>query len=326
MRVVINGAGIAGPTLAYWLQRCGHQATLIEKAPQLRTGGYVIDFWGAGYRIAERMGLGPQLQTAGYRVREVQLVDRRGRKVGGFGTEGFHRMAGQFTSLAHGDLAVMIYRVIADDVETIFGDGIAAIEQDDYGVQVNLESGASREFDLVIGAGGLHSPVRRLVFGPEADFEHDLGYRVAAVEVDGYRPRDELTYVSYGVPGRMASRFAMRDDRTMFLLIFTKDQISGADPCGPDEVKTVLREVFADAGWECGRIVQAIDDADGLYFDRVSQISMDDWARGRVMLIGDAAAAVSLLAGEGTGLAMLEAYVLAGELHRADGDYQEAFR
>ncbi|MBO0864189.1 MAG: FAD-binding domain [Mycobacterium sp.] len=327
MRVAISGAGIAGPTLAYWLQRCGHQPTLIEKAPQLRTGGYVIDFWGVGYRIAERMGLGPQLQTAGYDVREVRLVDRHGRKVGGFGTEGFRRITdGRFTSLARGDLAAMIYGAIADDVETIFGDGIVAIEQDDSGVQVILQNGASREFDLLIGAGGLHSPVRRLVFGPEANFEHDLGYRVAAVEVDSYRPRDELTYVSYGLPGRMASRFAMRHDRTLFLLVFTKDRISGAEPCGPDEVKRVLHEVFSDAGWECPRILQAMDDADGIYFDRVSQISMDNWSRGRVMLIGDAAGAVSLVAGEGTGLAMLEAYVLAGELHRADGDYREAFR
>ncbi len=308
MRVAVSGAGIAGPTLAYWLQRCGHQPTLIEKSPQLRTGGYVIDFWGVGYRIAERMGLGRQLQTAGYDVREVRLVDRLGRKVGGFGTDGFRRMAdGRFTSLARGDLAAMIYHAIADDVETIFGDGIVAIEQDGSGVQVGLQSGASREFDLVIGAGGLHSPVRRLVFGPQAGFERDLGYRVAAVEAEGYRPRDELTYVSYGIPGRMASRFAMRDDRTLFLLIFTKDQIGEADPCGPDEVKDVLHEVFGEAGWECPQILKAMDDVDGIYFDRVSQISMGNWSRGRVMLIGDAAAAVSLLAGEGTGLAMLEA-------------------
>ena len=94
MRIAISGAGIAGPTLAYWLGRSGHQTTLIEKAPALRTGGYVVDFWGVGYRIAERMGLGPQLQTAGYAVREVRLVDRRGHMVGGFPTDGFRRMAG----------------------------------------------------------------------------------------------------------------------------------------------------------------------------------------------------------------------------------------
>ena len=114
MRIAISGAGIAGPTLAYWLGCSGHQTTLIEKAPALRTGGYVVDFWGVGYRIAERMGLGPQLQTAGYAVREVRLVDRRGHKVGGFPTDGFRRMAGgRFTSLPRGDLAAMIYGSLA---------------------------------------------------------------------------------------------------------------------------------------------------------------------------------------------------------------------
>jgi 2-polyprenyl-6-methoxyphenol hydroxylase-like FAD-dependent oxidoreductase len=326
MRIAISGAGIAGPTLAYWLGRSGHQTTLIEKAPALRTAGYIVDFWGVGYRIAERMGLGPQLQTAGYAVREVRLVDRRGHKVGGFPTDGFRKMAGgRFTSLPRGDLAAMIYGTLADDVESLFGESVATIEQGDSGVRVGFHSGVSREFDLVIGAGGLHSPVRRLVFGPETGFERDLGYRVAAFEARGYRPRDELVYVSYGIPGRMASRFAMRDDRTMFLFIFTRDQISGADPRGADEVKRVLGDVFGGVGWECPRILQAMEDCEDIYFDRVSQIAINNWSNGRVMLIGDAAAAVSLLAGEGTGLAMLEAYVLAGELHRAGSNYGKAF-
>ncbi|GBG37322.1 FAD-binding domain [Mycobacterium montefiorense] len=326
MKIAISGAGIAGPTLAYWLGRTGHHATLIEKARALRTGGYVVDFWGAGYRIAERMGLGPQLQTAGYAVREVRLVDRRGDKVGGFPTDGFRRMAaGRFTSLARGDLAAMIYGTLADDVESLFAQSIATIEQDDTGVRVGFHSGASREFDLLIGTGGLHSPVRSLVFGPEAGFERDLGYRVAAFEARGYRPRDELIYVSYGIPGGMVSRFAMRDDRTMFLFVFTREQIGGADPRGTDEVKRLLGAVFGGTGWECPRILQAMDDCEDIYFDRVSQIAMNGWSDGRVMLIGDAAAAVSLLAGEGTGLAMLQAYVLAGELHRAGGDYKTAF-
>ena len=326
MRVAIQGAGIAGPTLAYWLRRGGHEPTVIEKSPQLRTGGYVIDFWGLGYDIAERMGLCPQLDVAGYQVEEVRFVDHRGHRVGGFPTSGFRRtLGGRFTSVQRGDLAAMIHGAIDNDVETIFGDTITAISQDDASVQLELEHGGAREFDLLIGADGLHSPVRRLVFGPDSGFEHDLGFRVAAFEARGYQPRDELVYVSHGLPRRMAGRFTMRDDRMMILLVFTADQVRGPEPAGTDEVKTLLHDVFDDIGWEGSQILTALDRADDVYYDRVCQIRMGEWCSGRVALIGDAAAAVSLLAGEGTGLAMLEAYVLAGELNRAGVDFAAAF-
>ena len=326
MRIAISGAGIAGPTLAYWLRRGGHDTTLIEKSPQLRTGGYVVDFWGLGYDIAERMGLCPQLEAAGYQVEDVRLVDRRGDRVGGFPTAGLRRaLGGRFTSVPRGDLAALIHGAIDDDVETVFGDTITAVSQDDAGVRLELEHGGGREFDVLVGADGLHSPVRRLVFGPDSRFEHDLGYRVAAFEARGYRPRDELVYVSHGLPRRMVGRFTMRDDRTMFLLVFTADQVRGPEPAGIGDVKALLREVFADSGWESRQILMALDAADDVYYDRVCQIRMAKWYDGRVAVIGDAAAAVSLLAGEGTGLAMLEAYVLAGEIERAGAEFVTAF-
>ena len=320
------GAGIAGTTLAYWLRRSGHVPTLIEKAPQLRTGGYVIDFWGPGFAVAEKMGLRPQLESTGYAVREVRLVDRRGAKVGGFGVDGWRRFTdGRFTSLPRGDLAQLIYRAIDNDVETIFGDTVTDIVERPDSVCVQLQSGVVRSFDLVVGAGGLHSPVRRLVFGPEPTYTKDLGYRVGAFASTGYRPRDELVYVAHSMPGRMISRFALRGDATMFLLIFTSEHHTGPDPHGPDAAKTVLRNAFADGGWECAAILEQLEQAEDIYFDTVSQIVMDRWSRGRVMLIGDAAAAVSLLAGEGTGLAMAQAYVLAGQLNRAGEDYRLAY-
>src|SRR5262249_47041619 len=163
---------------------------------------------------------------------------------------------------------------------------------------------------LVIGAGGIHSPVRGLVFGPESRFETDLGYRVAAFEADGYQPRDELVYLAYNEPGRLVARFAMRGEKTLFLFVFTTDHMSVPDPQELSEVKTTLCQVFGHAGWECPEILRKLDGASEVYFDGVSQIVMDHWSEGRVALIGDAAAAVSLLAGEGAGLAMVEAYVL----------------
>lgn len=327
MKIAIVGAGIAGPTLAYWLSRYGHEPTVIEKAPRLRTGGYVVDFWGGGYTVAERMGLTAELHASGYAVREVRLVDRDSRRVGGFTAEPFRRnVDGRFVTVPRGDLSAMIYRSIDSRAETLFGESVSAIEQRDSGVRVTLQGGGSRRFDLVIGAGGIHCPVRDLVFGAESNFETDLGYRVAAFEAEGYRPRDELVYLAYTLPGRMIARFAMRDEKTMFLFVFTADHMSGPDPQDVSQAKTALRQVFGNAGWECPEILRRLDGASDVYFDRTSQIVMDRWSDGRVALIGDAAAAVSLLAGEGTGLAMVQAYTLAGELNRAGGDHQDAFR
>jgi 2-polyprenyl-6-methoxyphenol hydroxylase-like FAD-dependent oxidoreductase len=327
MKILINGAGVAGPTLAWWLARSGHEVTLVERAPALRAGGYVIDFWGAGYDIAERMGVLPRILERGYQVREVRLVDRAGGTVGGFSTDVFVRATGgRFTSIRRSDLARAIFDDLDGSVETIFGDSVAAIDDRGDCVNVSLERAESREVDLVIGADGLHSRVRALVFGDESDLEVPLGYRVAAFEVRGYRPRDELVYVTYAVPGRQLSRFAMRDDRTLFLAVFREEYCAGLESASAAaDPKAIVRRIYSGLGWECTRIVEAMNDAGDIYFDRVSQIRMRRWTSGRVALVGDAAACVSLLAGEGTGLAMTEAYVLAAELAVARGDHRAAF-
>ena len=326
MKIAINGAGVAGPALAYWLHSNGHEPTLIERSPCFRTGGYVIDFWGVGYTMAERMGILPGVLDAGYTVRELRIVDEHGRKVGGFRTDIFQKFTnGRFTSLPRGDLAAVIYRTVEDRVETIFGNSISAIEEGGSCLHVEMEHGPARDFDLVVGADGLHSRVRRLAFGPEERFEKQLGYRVASFAVEGYRPRDELAYVAHASPGRQLSRIALRDDRTVFLFVFRAELVPGAEPSNLAETRAVLRSAFGDMCWESKRILEAMEDAEEIYFDRVSQIRMDRWSQGRAILIGDAACAVSLLAGEGTGLAMTEAYVLAHELERAKGDHRAAF-
>ncbi|MDV3125217.1 FAD-binding domain [Mycobacterium sp. 21AC1] len=320
MRIAISGAGIAGPTAAYWLQRSGHIPTLIERAPALRTGGYVIDFWGVGYRIAQLMGIEHDVLDAGYRVRKLRGVRSNGHSFANVDVDAFVRAVdGRYVTIARSDLAAIIYSSIADDVEVIFDDTVTDIDNRSDGVTVSFERHPAREFDLILGADGLHSAVRELTFGSEGT-EHYLGCCVGAFTTDGYRPRDELTYVLYNVPGAQVGRFALRDDRTLFLFVFRHP-----DPHSVDDARALLRARFDGVGWECRPILARLDSATDLYFDAVSQIRLDRWSRGRVALLGDAAAAVSFLAGEGTGLAMLEAYVLAGELARATGDHRIAF-
>jgi 2-polyprenyl-6-methoxyphenol hydroxylase-like FAD-dependent oxidoreductase len=315
LRIAINGAGIAGTALAFWLRRAGHEVLLVEQAPRPRTGGYIIDFWGIGYDIADRMGLIPAIRARGYRVQEVRLVDRAGRACGGFPVDAFVRVThGRFTSVRRSDVAGVLFEALDPGVEKIFGDSIAAIEPAGERVRIAFDHAPPREVDLVVGADGLHSRVRTLAFDAEARFEVPLGYHVAAFEAEGYRPRDELVYVSHGIPGRQVSRFSMRGDRTLFLFVL-RDEYLPATPLASDaERKAALAHAFQGAGWECPRILDEMRRADDLYFDRVSQIRMPRWSAGRVALAGDAAACVSFLAGEGTGLAIAEAYVLAGEL------------
>ena len=316
MKVAINGAGIAGTTLAYWLCKLGHEVLLVENAPCLRTGGYLLNFWGVGYDVAEKMGLLPRLLSLQYRAEELRTVDRHGRTCGGYPAHVLLRLTkGRLMALARADIAASIHALLDDRVETIFDDSIAAIEDDEDRVRIRFDHASQREVDLVVGADGLHSRVRELAFGPESSFEFPLGCHVAAFEVEGYRPRDDLISVMHGVPGRYISRFPIRDDKTLFFMVFRDEYLTGGVPANVAGRELALTEAFADLGWECPQILSALADVDNVYFDRVSQIRMDSWVQGRTTLVGDAVACPSLIAGEGAGLAMTEAYVLAGEIH-----------
>jgi 2-polyprenyl-6-methoxyphenol hydroxylase-like FAD-dependent oxidoreductase len=325
-RVLISGAGIAGPSLALWLLRYGFEPTLIERAPAFRAGGYIIDVWGVGFDILERYGLLDAARERGYLFDRLKFVDERGRQRSAVGGEVFRRaLGGKFFSIPRGDLAQVIYETVANRMEVRYGTTVQSLQRNAAGIEVELSTGERRAVDIVVGADGLHSRVRELAFGPESDYETYLGYLAASFVADGYPHRDEGVYVSFARPGRQVSRYAMRGNRSAFLFVLA--DAGEALPAAHDASaqRELLRARFGGDGWELPQILARLEATDALYFDVVSQIRLPRWTDGRIALIGDAAHSPSLLAGAGSAFAMLGAYVLAHELHRANGNAAQAF-
>jgi 2-polyprenyl-6-methoxyphenol hydroxylase-like FAD-dependent oxidoreductase len=278
------------------------------------------------------MGLIGTLRELAYPIDEVRAVDRRGRRITGFKSRVFRDASnGRFMSLQRSDLARAIYDRLGGDVPAIFGDSIVALADEPDGVDVTFAHAPRQRFDLLIGADGLHSVVRQLKFG-EGGFQHYLGYYVAAFTAPNYPHRDDHVYVGYNVPGCQVARYALRGGRTAFFFIWTSATRIAVNANDVSAQKQVLRDQFGKAGWESREILDAMDDADDLYFDAVAQMRMRRWHAAHVALVGDAAYCPSLLAGEGAGFAMAGAYLLAhGLAHEpthgaAFAEYQRRFK
>lgn len=314
--VLISGASIAGPTLAYWLDLYGFEVTVVERASAVRSGGYPIDIRGTAIHVIERMGLLPHVAAAHIASRDLTFVDAEGRAIA---TLPIYDLMGNETDrdveLPRGELTGLLHGLTKDGaVRYRFADSIEALDDDGTGVAVRFKSGERARYDVVIGADGLHSNTRRLTFGPEEPFNRYLGSTFNLFSV----PNDlGLSHgaVVYAEAGRAAVVMAVRDSPDLFAMLTF---VTPKPPFGahPDKAEQIQRTAaaFADGGWEVPRLVDALRRAEDLYFDTVSQIHMPCWSKGRVALVGDAAFAPSFRSGQGTSLALVGAYVLAGEL------------
>ncbi|MBX3115905.1 MAG: FAD-binding domain [Cryobacterium sp.] len=321
MKVLVSGAGIAGPTLAYWLARAGHEVTIVEQSLELRTGGYLVDFWGAGFEVAGRMGIVPELRKRGYIFDKLEALRSDGSHVATAKTAKILKAGENYVSIERSELASVIYGSLNGGAELVLGDSVKSLNQNASIVEIEFESGSTREFDLVVGADGLHSRIRELSFGPETEFERYLGIVFAAFQVQGYEQRDEgVAFLCAGL-GYQVLRLTLDRDRTLMLISAGYD---GERPRDRADQEEIFRDALHDGGWEIPAILDAMTGSTDYFFDSVSQIRMPSWSLGRVVLVGDAGAAPSFMAGQGSALAMIEAYVLGSQIAGAS-NYTEAF-
>ncbi|MFI0036490.1 FAD-dependent monooxygenase [Streptomyces mutabilis] len=317
-KVLISGAGIAGPVLAYWLNRYGYAVTVVEKAGAPRSGGYPIDVRGTALDVVRRMGILPRLRDSHIDLRRLTFLEEDGSEVallhphtvtGG--------VAGRDLEVRRGDLTDALYTAVRDDAEFLFNDSIDTLDQSGHGVDVTFRGGGRRTFDMVFGADGTHSRTREMLFGPEERFHHYLGYCFAVFTMRNTFGLSHET-VMWNAPGRAAALYAVGDDEVHAFLNFAQPEPPFEAFRDPRAQRDLVATVFADDGWEVPGMLAALRDADDVFFDAVSQIRMPRWSSGRVALVGDAAWAPSFLTGQGTSLSLVGAYMLAGSLAERD--------
>ncbi|MFJ8192068.1 FAD-dependent monooxygenase [Streptomyces sp. NPDC096094] len=323
--VLVSGASIAGPAVAFWLHRYGFTVTVVEKSSALRGGGYPIDVRGTAVEVARRMGILPRLQEAHIDSRRATFLNADGSEAAVVHPQAVAGgVEGRDVEVPRGSLADLLYGTVRDEVEFLFDDSIDALTEHEHGVDVTFRGGVQRGFDLVLGADGLHSRTRDLVFGPERRFHRYLGYCFAIFTMPNTLGLSHEVIV-WNTPGRAAALYAVGEGNELHAFLnFAHPEPPGEVFRGPEAQRELVATTFAGDGWEIPAMVAAMRQANDPFFDTVSQIRMPRWSGGRVALVGDAAYAPSFLTGQGSSLALVGAYMLAGSLatHR---DHTAAF-
>lgn len=322
MRVLISGGGIAGLTLAYWLHHYRIAVVVIEQQEQMHQGGYGLDFYGTGYDVAEHMGILDTLRQQQVPVEAVTYITTHGKLIASLDTRlMFKMMHGRYMALMHSTLEDTLYQTIAARLEIRYGTSITAVEAGKDEVAVTFNDGTMGTFDVLIGADGVHSQTRRLVFGQDRLYSHSLGYNFACSLLPD---RYGIGHVrkNYVEPGRLTVAYNTNNEGEIGAMFIYKTSDGG--PIPRQQRLPLLREVFAGMGWITQSLLDDIADPQEIFMDTMIQIQMPAWSQGRVALIGDACGSPTPMSGQGASMAVGGAYTLARALHE-ERDYTAAF-
>jgi len=324
--VLISGCSIAGPTLAYWLGRAGHRVTIVERAPRPRPGGQAIDVRGSALQVLAAMGILDAARSKRTTMKGVSVVDADGNEL--WRTEEKTLSGGRFDSddieILRDDLADLLLDRALPNVEVIFGESVAQLEQSDRDVRVLLAGGESRRFDVVIGADGLRSNIRNLVFGDDSRFVHSLGVGLAVFSAPNFLDLRDWQIAHRVGRGGFLLYTARNNNELRVALGFDVDAADDR-PMNLDEQKRLVASRCAQFRWEVPRFIEAMWDAPDFYFGTAAQVRMEHWFDGRCVLVGDAAYCPSPFSGQGTSLALVGGSVLATELGKSPSNPGAAF-